>query len=262
MTVCYWMYLLSVDIICDPTNKNPNQYNPISYCIRPFGTPFTLLVNHENRVNHGKSITFETLRRENITSQQLYLLSASIDVIERYQEFLEKPNSSLSTEVFNNCSELWFGEYCQYSFNLTWAFDRILWTYLMYPKEEINNEIKNGTCYIFIEYNRGPSPSCLDWREICDEKIDCLNGGQDEIGCDILHINECKENEFRCSNGFCIPKEFFNDDSSNPDCIDRSDGKYSDTEYINSMNSECQADPRFHCEEVACRNERFLSCGD
>ncbi|CAF5043873.1 unnamed protein product, partial [Rotaria sp. Silwood1] len=117
----------------------------------------------EKRVIHGTSITFETLQKENITSQQLYLLSAPIDVVERYQAFLENSYSFLSTQVFNNCSKPW-----------------ILWAYLTYPKQEINNAFKNGTCYIFIECNRGPLPSCLDWREICDEKIDCLDGGQDD----------------------------------------------------------------------------------
>ena len=33
------------------------------------------------------------------------------------------------------------------------------------------------TCYIHLECNRGPSPSCLDWTEICDGKVDCIDGG-------------------------------------------------------------------------------------
>ncbi|CAF4846028.1 unnamed protein product, partial [Rotaria sp. Silwood2] len=168
---------------------NPYQYQIIPYCIRPYNLSSSQLVNNEKSVIHGTPIKFETLQRENITSQQLYLLSAPIDVVERYQEFLEKPNSSLSTQIFNNCSKPWFGEYCQYSFNLTWSFNRIPWAYFNYLKQEINNAFKNGTCYIFLECNRGPSPSCLDWREICDGKIDCMDVGQDEIGCDMLHIN-------------------------------------------------------------------------
>ncbi|CAF4584369.1 unnamed protein product [Rotaria sp. Silwood1] len=229
----------------NPQNKNSDPYQIIPYCIRPFGLPSSLLVNNEKRVIHGTSITFETLQKENITSQQLYLLSAPIDVVERYQAFLENSYSFLSTQVFNNCSKPW-----------------ILWAYLTYPKQEINNAFKNGTCYIFIECNRGPLPSCLDWREICDEKIDCLDGGQDEIGCEILHINEYKEHEFRCSNGFCIPKEFFNDDSSSPDCMDNSDEKYNNMEDRFSGKVACKTDPMFRCEETTCRNERMLSCGD
>ncbi|CAF4713570.1 unnamed protein product [Rotaria sp. Silwood1] len=217
----------------DPERKIPYPYQIVPYCIRFFGLSSNLLVNNEKHVIHGISITFETLRRENITSQQLYLLSASIDVVERYQAFLESSHSSLSTQVFNNCSKPWFGEYCQYSFNLTWSFDKIVRNYFSDIKLQAGNSFTAETCYTFIECNRGPSPSCLDWREICDGKIDCLNDGRDEIDCEKLDLNECEEDEFRCSNGFCIPKELFNDDPLTPDCIDRSDEKYDQKESSN-----------------------------
>ncbi|CAF2748733.1 unnamed protein product [Rotaria sp. Silwood2] len=222
----------------------------------------SLLANKENYVIHGTSITFETLQRENITSQQLYLLSAPIDVVERYQAFLENSQSSSSTQIFNNCSELWFGEYCQYSFNLTWSFYDIVSADFSHESVELNEFSKYGTCYTFIECNRGPSPSCIDWREICDGKIDCLDDGRDEIDCEQLHMNECKEDEFRCSNGFCIPKEFFNDEPDYPDCIDRSDEQYSYSEDESSGNKGCYGNSLFICEETKCRNERMLPCGD
>ncbi|CAF3392333.1 unnamed protein product [Rotaria socialis] len=57
----------------------------------------------------------------------------------------------------------------------------------------------------------------------CDGKIDCIDGGQGEIDCGKLYVNEYEVNEFRCGNGLCIPKEFFNDGSFSPDCIDYSD---------------------------------------
>ena len=59
--------------------------------------------------------------------------------------------------------------------------------------------------------DRGPLPSCLDWREICDGKIDCLDDGADERNCDELDSNECTKDEYRCRNGFCVPNDFFND---------------------------------------------------
>ncbi|CAF4900439.1 unnamed protein product [Rotaria sp. Silwood1] len=216
----------------------------IPYCIRSVGLPSNLLVNNEKHVIHGTSITFETLQRENITSQQLYLLSAPIDVIERYQAFLENSQSSVSTQIFNNCSELWFGEYCQYSFNLTLSFYDIVRAYLFHMSLENDKLSKNETCYTFIECNRGPPPSCIDWREICDGKIDCLDDGRDEVDCEQLHMNECKEDEFRCSNGFCIPKEFFNDEPDYPDCIDRSDEQIDGSNYTDEMN----------CQDWPCNN--------
>lgn len=54
------------------------------------------------------------------------------------------------------------------------------------------------TCYILLDCDRGPLPFCLDWREICDGRIDCMNRGVDEKLCFQLEINECEENEFRC----------------------------------------------------------------
>ncbi|CAF1050509.1 unnamed protein product [Rotaria sp. Silwood1] len=88
-----------------PKEKTHYPYQIIPFCIRSFGLSSNLLVNNEKHVIHGTSITFETLRRENITSQQLYLLSAPIDVVEQYQAFLESSHSSLSTQVFSNCSK-------------------------------------------------------------------------------------------------------------------------------------------------------------
>ncbi|CAF4345625.1 unnamed protein product [Rotaria sp. Silwood2] len=234
----------------------------MSYCMRSFDLSSNRSFTSEKYVIHGTSITFEILKRKNITGEHLYLLSAPVDVVERYQEFLENSQSPLSIHTFNNCSEPWFGEYCQYSFSMSCTFNEIVSTYFTHLTFEINDSVYNGACYIFMKCNRGPSPSCLDWREVCDEKLDCLNDGRDEIDCDQLDMNECKDDEFRCSNGFCIPKELFNDDSLNPDCIDSSDEKYDETEDYLSVRQNCFKDPTFRCEEPKCRNERILSCGN
>jgi hypothetical protein len=48
------------------------------------------------------------------------------------------------------------------------------------------------------------SSICLDWREICDGKIDCKNG-YDERYCQALEMNECNPlTERRCYDGQCI----------------------------------------------------------
>ena len=54
------------------------------------------------------------------------------------------------------------------------------------------------TCYTHLQCNRGLPPSCLDWSEICDGKVDCLDGGQDEENCWLIEISQCNENEYRC----------------------------------------------------------------
>ncbi|CAF4517039.1 unnamed protein product [Rotaria sp. Silwood2] len=42
-----------------------------------------------------------------------------------------------------------------------------------------------------LKCNRGgPFPACLDWCEICDGKVDCIEEDIDEKDCDQLEINE------------------------------------------------------------------------
>ncbi|UJR19802.1 hypothetical protein I4U23_022935 [Adineta vaga] len=94
--------------------------------------------------------------------------------------------------------------------------------------ETYRNDEDHWTCYIHLKCNRKYAPVCLNWSEICDGRIYCLDGDFDERHCWQLEVNECKQNEHQCSNGLCIPKEFSNDDSHNPDCLDGTDenGRY------------------------------------
>ncbi len=81
----------------------------------------------------------------------------------------------------------------------------------------------NLTSYIHLQCSRGPFPACLDWSEICDGKIDCLDGPFDEEHCWQLEFNQCNSNEYRCTNGQCIPQSFYQDNPYIPDCFDNSD---------------------------------------
>ncbi|CAF5058256.1 unnamed protein product, partial [Rotaria sp. Silwood1] len=45
--------------------------------------------------------------------------------------------------------------------------------------------------------------------------------GYDENNCDILELNRCDDDEYRCMNGMCIPDEYFLDGQY--DCLDWSD---------------------------------------
>jgi hypothetical protein len=52
------------------------------------------------------------------------------------------------------------------------------------------DNISSGICYRFLSgCNNELWPMCLNWCEICDGKIDCLNG-KDEEWCDQLEMNE------------------------------------------------------------------------
>ena len=70
---------------------------------------------------------------------------------------------------------------------------------------------------------RDEIPWCLDWREICDGKVDCWPIPVDEQYCQILEENQCELNEYRCRNGQCIPETFLLDNFYSPDCLDRTD---------------------------------------
>ncbi|CAF4547663.1 unnamed protein product, partial [Rotaria socialis] len=168
----------------------------------------------------------------------------------------QSTKSSQLNELFFNCTPPWFGVRCQYSFELVSnVADRILnvpW------KSDITDAITHQTCYILLECDRGPAPICLDWREICNGRIDCFNNGVDESQCFELEINECNENEYRCYNGLCISKFFLADKSHEAECLDQSD--------LPSQ-PNCPTASRhqyiFECEEYVCRpGEAQFPCGD
>jgi hypothetical protein len=102
--------------------------------------------------------------------------------------------------------------------------------------------------------------SCLDWSEICDGKIDCLDSGVDEEHCWQLEIHECNDNEYRCMNGQCIPKSFFRDQDQIIDCIDSSDK----TVFYLGVNPYChREEPSFRCDDVRCQDPPWESfCRD
>ncbi|CAF3780676.1 unnamed protein product, partial [Rotaria sp. Silwood1] len=242
-------------------------YQIIPYCIRPFDNITNINIINDTNELQGK--TFEQLQQLNVSSDQLLLWSAPLDVAERYQIYLNNQKMNIKTfsnEIFYNCTWPWFGEFCQYAFDydLELSLNQFVMT-MFQLKNNIKfkqlNRFTNLSCYIHLICNRGQAPLCLDWREICDGKVDCLNNGVDEEHCWQLEITECSQNEYRCHNGaHCIPENFLHDDPINPDCLDRSD------EPPMQLYPElCPADPAFRCEEHRCmysRNELMFSCGD
>ena len=116
------------------------------------------------------------------------------------------------------------------------------------------------TCYIHLNCTRDTFIWCLDWREVCDGKVDCWPKPVDEENCEQLEENECVSNEYRCFNGQCIPDIFLNDDALNPDCLDRTD---EDLFHSLRYPSYCQnilynqgylsaGDPALRCADIAC----------
>jgi hypothetical protein len=128
----------------------------------------------------------------------------------------------------------------------------------------ILSNVTSGTCYPFLTgCNRGLLwPLCLDWREICDGKIDCLNG-EDEKWCDQLEISKCNSNEYRCHyGGQCIPLTFLKDSRLSIDCLDGSDEIDIRFYWTLLMNEYCTSVSTFRCQERIARYHQSFSCGD
>ncbi|CAF4926448.1 unnamed protein product, partial [Rotaria sp. Silwood1] len=122
----------------------------------------------------------------------------------------------MSSKIFFNCTQPWFGTRCQYFLELN---DPIILTDI----DLMSSSIITQTCYILLDCVRGGPLMCLDWREVCDGRIDCLNGAIDEMECFNLEINECGPDEYRCHNGLCISKIFWKNEEDTAECLDQSD---------------------------------------
>ena len=193
---------------------------------------------------HNDNFTFEELFARNITSEQLLSWSATLDLAENYEIFLNTPYKNESTERFFNCSWLWFGSRCQYSFYFVKG--NTLADIVAYTFRTKGNQVvpRNLSCYIHLQCSTDSTSFCLDWREICDGRLACANG-LDETNCELFEINECAENEYRCHDGTqCIPEDFFRDSTLEPDCLDGSD------EPVGLSSSRCLYNPAFRCEKT------------
>jgi hypothetical protein len=234
-------------------------YQIIPYCYRP-SEKNNLAENFNLNSTDDRRLTFSELQENNISSLLLLSWSSSIDLAERYEIFLNTVSNStwLSSEketLFYNCTFPWFGPLCRFAFDLGFheSFDNlVLSNFRMKRNVDQHAQI---TCYKHLDC-KAPL-LCLDWREICDGKVDCSDRS-DELNCWELELNECTENEYRCYNGQCIPEEFLHDVFLNPDCLDGTDELPPRT-----TSSSCFQDPAFRCEEYTCRpGKDDFPCGD
>jgi len=222
-----------------------NIYEIVSYCLNEI-----LTNSPTNNTMTSPKFSFLQLSQQNVTSQDLYRWSAPIDLIEDYQFYLNQQLLSVEEKFFYNCTLPRFGSLCQYELiSYHQDFSSLKDIIHHFFGNFDYDSITTFTCYIDLQCYRGPSPVCLQWTEICDGKIDCLDGGFDEIHCWQLEINECMDNEYRCYNGQCISNDFYQDFTDIPDCLDGTDEVLSHSDY----QSFCVFDdePSFECEDVS-----------
>ena len=236
--------------VAAPLDKVGDPRQIISYCMGEWPRSKW----NEQTTTGGRTFTFAELYQQRITSEQLYLWSAPLDVVERYEFYWNQhPHHGekfTSAQLFYNCTPPNFGPVCQYSFDDYNPYETSL--------DDIVHDIYQSeykpttlTCYTHLQCNRGSSSACLDWTEICDGKIHCLDGGRDEEHCWQLAVSECGDNEYECANGQCIPYEFFRDHFFTPDCLDGSD----ELHILDQQRDGCGiSEPTFRCEDVTCVN--------
>ncbi|CAF1542354.1 unnamed protein product [Adineta ricciae] len=250
-----------IDDLKLPKDGMPHEI--IAYCMRPTEeeiNPSTLF-----SVNNVTKLTFAELYLQNITANTLLLKSAPIELAEQYQQYIDCPSPDNANQTFINCPPPWFGSACQYTFEFSSgtisSFAEVVKHTFQakWVKEYAHTvPVTNLTCYRHLECYRGPEPMCLDWREICDGKIDCVGNGLDEESCLELEANECAPDDYRCHNGMCISDEFLRDDPWNPECLDGTDEGI-----LHRYPAWCPLDPTFRCEERACRRQIYeFACGD
>ena len=215
-------------------------------------------------INIDKSIsklTFDELKQKNISVQQLFHWSAPIDLIENYQIYLNNISLTLVNQTFYNCSLPRFGPQCQYEL-VYYPFnyhELTLYDIIQELSLLIGGQPQMSTCYVHLQCDYGTTSICLDWTDICNGQINCLNNGIDEKDCWQLEINQCNDHEYRCTNGMCIPNIFYDDQTHTSDCLDASDYLYA----FPSTTYECGGSyyAGFICPDRICDNEYFTdSC--
>ena len=238
------------------TESDTSNHRILWYCIDELSSELNI-----NASDQYDRFTFTELSKQNITSQNLYQWSASIDVAERYQFYLDQLSISnndtvFANEYFYNCTWPKFGPICQYEFdNLLFSYS--LFDYLLHSVYTQQFYVPNElTCYQHIKCDRGPLPACLDWSEVCNGKNDCLNGGHDEEYCWELETNECEENEYRCKNGQCI-MQLDSADQFGYGCLD----VWYDipSKLRNERSCSTNGIPSINCEDIRCFEKAFTS---
>jgi len=186
----------------------------ISYCRRP-GEPL-LLDRHRNECdNQGEKKFFRDLIRQEINPSDVFKWNSSVEMADMYAHFFYNQSVIEDNDDYFLCKctkRGTFGKYCEYQ--------------LTHDAESFNQAInaqfetkRTGDSWDTQRYGKilcyetlpcPSSPLCLDWREISDGTQRCSNGIDEELW-DMLEFNECEDNEFRCTNGMCIPEEFWLD---------------------------------------------------
>ncbi|CAF3018272.1 unnamed protein product [Rotaria socialis] len=227
----------------------------VFYCRRPI-EPIALKRDQSpwECHNNGTRYSFTDLKNMNISiSTILHKWLSSIEKVDEYARYLRTGSIENNAYLCACYKQESFGKHCEYFLPYGSTFEKTvdwkLLTETKYPWQvQIHGQI---ICYSTLLCNH--SLLCLDWRDICDGTQQCMLG-YDEENCDILEFNECEVDEYRCTNGMCIPGDYFVD--GDYDCMDWSDEKpiFDDK---NCVGTEVSV----NCDDRMCP-PNLWSCGD
>ena len=202
----------------------------------------------------GTPLSFIMLKKKNIRPETLIDWLIPFHLIEQYAGYWNSRNSTASdSTLVCNCTFNRLGIACQYEIeNKDWELTRLLET----QRGRSSNEYETLTSLIDGISCDGSVPP-VEWRQICDGIAQCEDAS-DEFNCHRLELNQCDEDdEYRCRNGMCIPKEFAFDGTL--DCMDSSDEQ--EIASLVRVFDPCSDQSLFRCDERLCRKDQF-SCGD
>ena len=229
--------------------------NSLSYCRRP--AKLTDLVRNNDTVscenNGGIVHRFNSLSSSQINlSVILHEWKSSVEKVEEYSRYLRDSHShdGYLCQCVHSQS---FGKNCEYRLPTGTTIDQTLEWQLEMKSKNKSEVQKYGDIICYDTYQCDSGLLCLDWREICDGSQQCMFG-DDEKNCDILELNVCDHDEYRCMNGMCIPNGYFLDGEY--DCLDWSD------EMPFEEDRKCTSESvSTDCDDRICPPNQW-SCGD
>lgn len=185
----------------------------VKYCRRPV-TPIPLSRSDGSCLNGGEHVSFRLLLEQHVPPEVLLQWNISLERVDDYASFFhhESQTNLNRDDYLCRCVKPGtFGKFCEYH----WLDGAI--SFKQSIEEQFEEKERNPwgaqhygdiLCYQAKDCYSGLL--CLDWRNICDGEQQCFSG-YDEQNCDLLEFNECDDDEFRCTNGMCIPDEYWLD---------------------------------------------------
>ncbi len=179
----------------------------LPFCRRP-GEPYLLDYHLTKCFNGGEKWFYAELLANEISPWTVLSWSSSVENADDYANVFY--NRSTNKFLCNCTQQGTFGKYCEYQM----PFDKSSFSNALQlplsPEVYLMGHQEWGAIWCYTTLNCFYGMLCLDWRDICDHYQNCMDG-IDEENCDKLEFNECEDNEYRCTNGMCIPEEYWLD---------------------------------------------------